>query len=262
MSLAVITVHYQHPELTQRLINSVKDCSIVQKIIVISHDSFSMPSGEKLEFLCQPNRGYAAGLNRGVEVANSSGFPTILAVNPDVVLECKTVDELVLQHQKADAACTFPVLSENGQILRGYRFGRFGSLQITDDPEWYSGACFIFNVEAWKKAGGFDEGFFHYFEDRDFCLRIRNSGGKLYQAKNVVVVHETKSGMNFVQTNLPKFAVRNHLLSLERSGLLNPISFFNVILRYFFYLFRWKTPWQGIRGWIHGIQEFLTRERV
>lgn len=262
MSLAVITVHYQNPLLTQRLINSIKDCSILQKIIVVSHDSFSMPSEGKTEFLKQPNRGYAAGLNRGVDAAVASGFQTILAVNPDVVLDCKTVEDLLLQHQNANTACTFPILLENGKMIHGYRFGRFGSLQITEDPEWYSGACFLFNVEDWKKAGGLDEKFFHYFEDRDFCLRIRKSGGRMHQARNVVIVHEAKSGSDFLQGNLPKFAVRNHLLSLERSGLLNPVSFFNVILGHFFYLFRWKRPWRGFRGWIRGIQEFLTWKRV
>ena len=153
------------------------------------------------------------------------------------------------------------MLSETGRPIHGYRFGKFGSLEIVQNPEWYSGACFLFDVEAWKNAGGLDENFFHYYEDRDFCLRVLKTGGKLHQVKDVVVVHEAKSGANFVQGDLPKFAVRNHLLSLQNSALLNPISFFNVIVGHFLYLFRWKGGWRGIRGWIRGIQEFLTSKR-
>jgi GT2 family glycosyltransferase len=262
MNLAVITVHYQNPSLTQSLIDSVKDCSIVGKIVVVSHDSFLLSSGGKLEFLQQPNRGYAAGLNRAMEVVMLSGIQTVLATNPDVLLDCKIVEALLNDHQKYGADCTFPVLSEMGRNLHGYRFSKFGSLQITEDPEWFSGACFVVNVATWKKIGGINETFFHYFEDRDLCLRIRKSGGKLHQAKNILIVHRSKSGDNFAQQELPKFAVRNHLLSLEQSGRLNPLTFLNVILRHFLYLFRWKRGWRGIGGWAHGIQEFLTKKRV
>ena len=258
MTLAVVTVHYQNPSLTQRFIDSVTDCFIVQKVVVVSHDSFVMPSGGKLEFLQQTNLGYAAGLNRALELVMSQKIQTVLAANPDVLLNCKVIEELLNEHQKTGSACTFPVLSEQGRTIEGYRFGRFGSLQITKDPEWYSGACFVFEVDAWKKAGGFDESFFHYFEDRDFCLRVRKQGAKIHQARSVLIVHETKSGQDFISGDLPKFAVRNHLVALQRSGLLNPISFLNVIARHFLYLFRWQSPVRGISGWIHGIQEFLT----
>lgn len=42
--------------------------------------------------------------------------------------------------------------------------------------DWLSG-CFLFvRREAWEQMGGFDEGFQKYFEDVDFCARIRAAG--------------------------------------------------------------------------------------
>src|ERR1700741_4585644 len=108
MTVAVLTVHYQNSSLTQRFIDSVKDCMVVQKIIVVSHDSFAMPSTGKLEFFQQSNLGYAAGINRGMEIVMSHGIQTVLVANPDVSLDCKAVEDLLNEHRRSDAACTFP----------------------------------------------------------------------------------------------------------------------------------------------------------
>jgi GT2 family glycosyltransferase len=257
MSLAVITVQFQDPSSTKRLVDSLEHCDSVSSIYVISHDSFQMENHGKMICYQQPNKGYAAGLNFGVKQLPSE-IKTVLAVNPDVILNCEKVNSLYSQHSNAGAGCTFPVLKEGAREIHGYRFSRFGSLLITKDPEWFSGACFLFSLEAWQSTGGFDESFFHYFEDRDFCLRVRKAGFKLHQAFDVLVEHSGKSGTNYPETALPKFAVKNHLFALERSELLGPVSFMNVVLRHFAYLFRWKKPWRGIPEWLRGIRAFLT----
>ena len=257
MSFAVVTVHFQNPPSTRRLFGDLEDCESVLSIFVISHDSFRMEHRGKVVCFQQPNKGYASGLNFGVKQLPAE-IHTVLAVNPDVILDCEKVKSLYSQHLASGAGCTFPVLTEKGRPVYGYRFSSFGSLLNTKDPEWFSGACFLFSVEAWQKTGGFDESFFHYFEDRDFCLRVRKAGFKLHQAVDVFVEHEGKSGENYPETSLPKFAVKNHLLALERSELLGPLSFVNVVLRHFLYLFRWKKAWRGIPEWLKGIREFLT----
>jgi GT2 family glycosyltransferase len=257
MSFAVVTVHFQNPSSTSRLVGFLENCESVISIFVISHDSFQMENRGKVVCFQQPNKGYASGLNFGVRHLPPE-IRTVLAANPDVILDCEKVKALYSQHVASGAGCSFPVLKEKGRTVYGYRFGRFGSLLNTKDPEWFSGACFLFSVEAWEKAGGFDESFFHYFEDRDFCLKVRQAGFKLHQATDIFVEHEEKSGENYPETSLPKFAVKNHLLALERSQMLGPLSFVNVVLRHFAYLFRWRRPWRGVREWLKGIREFLT----
>jgi GT2 family glycosyltransferase len=258
MSFAVVTVHFQNPSSTIRLVGALENCESVHSILVISHDSFQMENRGKVVCFQQPNKGYASGLNFGVKHLPAE-IRTVLAVNPDVILDCEKMKALYSQHLAAGAGCTFPVLMEmKGRMVYGYRFSRFGSLLNTKDPEWFSGACFLFSVEAWEKAGGFDETLFHYFEDRDFCLKVLKAGFMLHQAPDVLVEHEGKSGENYPETSLPKFAVKNHLLALERGKLLGPLSFMNVVLRHFLYLFHWKRAWRGIPEWLKGIREFLT----
>ncbi len=59
-------------------------------------------------------------------------------------------------------------------------------LQETD---WVSGACLAVRREAVQAAGLMDEGFFVYFEDADWCRRIRSAGWKVYYVPALSVVH-------------------------------------------------------------------------
>jgi N-acetylglucosaminyl-diphospho-decaprenol L-rhamnosyltransferase len=66
-----------------------------------------------------------------------------------------------------------------GQTVAG-SFGRravapppAGEVQEVEQP---SGACFLLNREAWEETGGFDEGFFLWFEDVDLAKRLHDAG--------------------------------------------------------------------------------------
>ncbi len=39
-----------------------------------------------------------------------------------------------------------------------------------------SGACFVVSREAWERIGGFDEGYFLWYEDVDLAKRLRDAG--------------------------------------------------------------------------------------
>jgi GT2 family glycosyltransferase len=66
-----------------------------------------------------------------------------------------------------------------GQIFAG-SFGRRLEPSPPDgdvvEVEQPSGACFVLLRETWERIGGFDEGFFLWYEDVDLAKRLRDAG--------------------------------------------------------------------------------------
>ena len=55
--------------------------------------------------------------------------------------------------------------------------------------ESISGAAMFFETTIFDKIGGFDENFFLYFEETDYCKRAQEKGYKIYQINKTKVVH-------------------------------------------------------------------------
>lgn len=55
--------------------------------------------------------------------------------------------------------------------------------------DWVSGACMIMRKDLFEEIGGFDENFFMYVEDEEFCRRVRDKGYKVVVNYNFTIVH-------------------------------------------------------------------------
>ena len=94
---------------------------------------------------------------------------------------------------------------KKNKIINSYK-------KYTDDPdvtetiEALSGAAMMFRREVFESIGGFDEKFFMYGEDLDFCKRVYDKGWKTVYVSDSKIVHlgggsskkrRTKSLINF-----------------------------------------------------------------
>lgn len=61
-------------------------------------------------------------------------------------------------------------------------------LTKTTPVDWATGAFLFMRQDAFRKAGGFDESFFLYFEDVDLCRRMHAFGDVLY-VPDVTITH-------------------------------------------------------------------------
>lgn len=55
--------------------------------------------------------------------------------------------------------------------------------------DWLSGACFLARRDALDAVGGFDEGYFLYWEDADLCRRLRARGHHVRYVPGATAVH-------------------------------------------------------------------------
>lgn len=58
-----------------------------------------------------------------------------------------------------------------------------------EEVDTLSGFCMLFPKKVWEEVGGFDEQFYFYFEDADFCKRVKQKGYKLLIIKEVFIEH-------------------------------------------------------------------------
>lgn len=57
------------------------------------------------------------------------------------------------------------------------------------DPGWLTAACLMLRRRAFDQVGGFDEGYFLYYEDVDLCLRLRRAGWRIDDVPEATAVH-------------------------------------------------------------------------
>ena len=78
-------------------------------------------------------------------------------------------------------------------------------------PEWVGGMFMLFRSDAFKRIGGFDEGFYMYYEDVDICARLWRSGMRVVACPGVSVVHAAQRASHRETRYL-----RWHLASMAR----------------------------------------------
>jgi N-acetylglucosaminyl-diphospho-decaprenol L-rhamnosyltransferase len=143
------------------------------------------------------NRGYAAGINRGVREAGPSD--AILVLNPDVRVHEDMVSELVSglrrpgvgivapRSQEADGSLD-KSLRRQPTLLRATGLSRT-HLSVFDEVisrpaeyeraqavDWAVGAVLLISRACFEAVGGWNESYFLYSEETEFCLRARDLG--------------------------------------------------------------------------------------
>ena len=81
-------------------------------------------------------------------------------------------------------------------------FGRYNLSYLTPDEatevDALSGSCMVVRAKAIEQAGMFDEDFFMYGEDLDWCYRIQQAGWSIHYTPDTQIIHykgeSTKKG--------------------------------------------------------------------
>lgn len=160
----------------------------------------------------QRNLGYGAGVNLAIRETKA---PYVLLLNPDVIAEKGAITKLVdyMRDNAGIAVAGGYLVGENGRsqmddyyvpfptlwsaILHYTRWsavigrlrltpGRFTDRSVRQVP----GACLLTRREVLEEVGPFDEGFFVWFEDVDWCYRAYRDHYGLGVCGKAVFLHE------------------------------------------------------------------------
>jgi N-acetylglucosaminyl-diphospho-decaprenol L-rhamnosyltransferase len=224
--VTVIVVLYNSSAVLGRLLDSVRHAADRHsaEVVVVDNASddrdasrrISMEHGARFVQL-ERNLGYGAGANAAFRQLEQPG-ENLLICNADLEFDAGAIDELVEYASRHSGIGSVgpAILNSDGSVYPSAR--RSPSLRVgighallgdiaprnrwsqkyreesapSSEPreaDWLSGACVLIPVERFERIGGFDEGYFMYFEDVDLGDRLRTAGWRNVYVPAARVTH-------------------------------------------------------------------------
>ena len=176
----------------KRVISLINEISHDFKIIIVENSldksiESELPKQSKnIQIIFSKNNGYGSAINLARKHVVTKYF---FVLNPDIL---KVNDQLI--NAFCDAA---KELKDNFGAL-GPRFEKVSekSHKQSNINEKYgqiesiSGSAMFFCSEIFDRNRGFDENFFLYFEETDYCFRSNKNDYKIYQINSQRVYHD------------------------------------------------------------------------
>jgi GT2 family glycosyltransferase len=152
------------------------------------------------------NLGFARAANQGMRAALAAGAEFVVLINNDTVLPADFLARFLARRIELRADVIAPRIMnlhrpdtawyagghlEHDWILRNihepYDPQEKTSVRTVD---FASGCCLGISRHALSRAGMLDESFFVYWEDTDFCMRLKALRIPIYYVGDVVIFHE------------------------------------------------------------------------
>lgn len=184
----------------------------------------------------QDNVGFAGGNNLGLTAMMADEVELAFLVNNDVVVSHDTVEWLVaaargypdagalspkvLLHSEPDVIWSAggTLDPENGvAIQRQYGEKDTGHPNTVSEVDYAVGCAMLVRMEAIRKAGLMDPRYFMYYEEAEWCRRIRTAGYRIMYVPLSQVWHKVELG-DESRNDAPYYFSRNRLLFLNTGG--------------------------------------------
>ena len=170
--------------------------------IIIVENSSNQRFKDELESRYQNLKCILSQSNLGMGAANNIGIKEsktdyVLILNPDVVLEKNTLDELFLASNELS---NFSILSPLENKIPNYgSFKENYDVKIVKNMnennaspfkvEWVDGFAMLLNKKQLREEIYFDENFFMYLENNDLCRRVIDNRGSIFIVPKAKISH-------------------------------------------------------------------------
>ena len=210
-AMSVLLVFFNQAHLSLLCLQALIEHADVPFELIIVDNASSDETGELLNRLenaklirNEENLGFVKAVNQGAELA---GADHLLLLNNDAFIEPGALGAaLQTLRDEVDAGAVGGRietldgrLQEAGNIIwrdgscAGYGRGGNpddGEYRFRRDVDYCSGAFLLFATELFRELGGFDEDFAPaYYEESDFCLRLRQRGLRTIYEPRAVLRH-------------------------------------------------------------------------
>lgn len=268
--ISIITVNYNELEVTLELLKSIENCGYpnietwvvdnASKVNSIPHINKHYPKVKTIR--SEVNLGFAGGNNLAVQKATGD---YLFFINNDAELTKGALEKLIAAFEKvpqlgvvSPKICFFNAVSStqnedqvNTDDIIQYvgtspvhhltaRNSTFGAGE-TDKGQYTSfeptayahGAAMIVKREVIEKVGMMWEHFFLYYEELDWCARIRQAGYEIYVEPNAKIYHKESLATGKISALKMYYITRNRILFMRRNHSGWQLAAFTLFLLFF-----------------------------
>jgi len=256
MTLLIALVNYKTTDPLITCLDALKNQDIEADYRIVVVDNFSQDGGvERLRrdypdvtvIANKSNNGYASAVNQAIRAFDSD---YILLLNPDIEVKPGAINAMLrFMNDTSDAgivggkllnpdgtlqySCrtfyTMPTiimrrtflgkLFPNSKILTRHLMSDWDHNSIRD-VDWMLGACLLIRRSALQDVGLMDERFFLYFEDVDWCYRMKKGGWRVCYLPEAEMVHhhQRQSAKGFFKNTSLLYHIKSMLHFYDKWG--------------------------------------------
>ncbi|MDD5772642.1 MAG: glycosyltransferase family 2 protein [bacterium] len=227
MRLTISIVNWNTKELLKNCLESIFQNYSGNDYEVIVVDNNSNDGSIEMLEKCFPrvkkikneyNAGFGKANNQAMAVCEGE---YILILNPDIVIKKGSLEKMLdfLEKNESAGAAGAKLLNPDGTVqMKGFyrkfpslmqillfksvlykifrhfegissRYFEYQDINNLHEVDQIPGACILVKREVYKKIGGFDEEYFIWYEDVDWCYRMKKAGWKLYYLPEAEITH-------------------------------------------------------------------------
>lgn len=249
--VSIITINYKQAAVTIALLETLKEISYPNyEIIVVDNGSgeydanIIASTAPWVKVVASAvNLGFAGGNNLGVAEAKGE---LLLFINNDVEVPAGFLEPLVSAMQQPEVGMASPKIRyfHSPQTIQyagstplsyltmrnraiGYAETDNGQYDRTLETAFAHGAAMITSRKVVDKVGLMFEGYFLYYEELDWCERIKKAGFKIMYVPESVIYHKESASTGKQSPLKTYYLNRNRLLFLKRNtaGLTKAMGF-------------------------------------
>lgn len=241
--VAVVVLHYDRPQGALACLDSVLASTHPDHEVAVVDNGSSPRALAALEeglatrpgvtlVRVSPNRGYTGGMNAAFEHVRVSSAPYVWLLADDVTVEPGAMSAFVDTFEaqpRAGVAGAMTVYADDpnriwfaGGVIEPLLLGRaiHRGLDTRDDGLWRTpdrvdfanGSCLFARREVVEAVGGFDEGYFTYWEDVDWCARVAAAGHEVWFVPTARIRHAVTPDTGDRLDRARRYDMRNRLI--------------------------------------------------
>jgi GT2 family glycosyltransferase len=239
--VAIILLNYNGLALTQDCLRSLGKIDYPDaRALVVDNGSKNDESiplreefGDTIDLVRNEEaRGFCGGNNQAMRMALAAGYDYLLLLNNDTTVEPDFLSHLVrVMESDPGIGAIGPKIvryddrskvdSIGGSLRMG--FARHAAFrrpysEVRSNLTFIAGSAFMLRREAAEQVGFLDEEFYAYWEESDYCLRLRRAGWRIACVPQSVINHKVAQTNRHLSNFYIYYMIRNGFLCMRKHG--------------------------------------------